>query len=470
MSNGSIEKQYSNFVLGFMKAGRDPKNAHDYSLEDTRMNKTDVSRRKFLGQTGSLALALPLAAVPASAAMTSTQTNALSAQAPMPRTLPVRQRGTTIKDASNYNLPVDGISDCSAAINAAIADLPADGGTVYIPFAATAGNSKLCIYKIDTTANTIWDGSQSLLFGIQLRSNMLLELEPGVQLMALPNNVNRAFVLLGLDVNNVEVAYGSIIGERYTHTSSGTGTDEWGHGIELLGVNAVTIRDIGISNCEGDGIAMGASSTNPSATDVVIASVVCTGNRRQGMSITNASSISVYDSEFSYTYGTAPQDGIDIVPNGTGTASNIVIVNCLFRGNAATGVGMTSGHGSTISNVNVTNCVMCFNGSSGFYSSQGGTGVTDTGTLYGNAIYQNKWKGIYLDGATKNYTVGGSSASDPLNNSFANNQISLGIVYPNPNERSQIGYSGVPRDITLSTTAQQPASNNLINWNNFYSQ
>jgi hypothetical protein len=430
------------------------------------MNKIDVSRRKFLGQTGSLALALPLAAVPASAAITSTstQTNALSARAPMPfRTLPVRQRGTTKITVSN--LVSDGTTDCSGAINAAITALPADGGIVYVPYVTPLAPSKTCIYMIDATANTEYNGTTIRHFGIQLRSNMLLQLEPGVQLMALPNNSSRAYIIYGNGVNNIEVADGSIIGERYTHTNSGTGTDEWGMGIELLGVSAVTIRDIGISNCNGDGICMGGVS------DIVISGVVCNGNRRQGMSITSGSSIYVYDSEFSYTQGTAPQDGIDIEPDGTGIAKDIFIDNCLFRGNAATGLGMNAMHGATISNVNVTNCVMCFNGSSGFYSYQSGTGVTDTGTLYGNAIYQNKWKGLYLDGTTKNYTVGGSSASDPLNNSFANNQISYSdIVYPNPNERSQNGYAGVPTDITLSTAAQQPASNNVVKWNNFYSQ
>lgn len=427
------------------------------------MKKTDVSRRKFLGQTGSLALALPLAAMPASAAMTSTQTNALSSQAPMPRrTLPVRQRGATVVNAKDFGLPTDGVSDCSEAINNAINALPSDGGTVVIPYLTTG--VKRCIYMIDTTANTVYDGTRIHRFGIQLRSNILLQLVPGVQLVAMPNNVSRAYVIYGNGVNDVEVADGSIIGERYTHTSSGSGTDEWGMGIILLGATAATIRDIGISNCNGDGIEIGGVS------DVVISSVVCNGNRRQGMSIISGSSIYVYDSEFSYTYGTAPEYGIDIEPDGTGTAKDIFIDNCLFRGNATTGLGMNAMHGATISNVNVTNCVMCFNGSSGFYSYQSSAGVADTGTLYGNAIYQNKWKGLYLDGATKNYTVGGSSASDPLNNSFANNQVSLGIDYPNPNERSQQGYAGVPRDITLSTTAQQPASNDVINWNNFYSK
>lgn len=432
------------------------------------MKKMDVSRRKFLGQTGSLAAGLPLAAaLPAAVEVASPAkvqaATSMSSQAQIPmRNLPVRQRGATVVNASDYGLPTDGVSDCSQAINAAINALPVDGGTVKIPYHNTSG--KYCVYKIDTSANSILAGSRVHHFGIQLRSNMLLQLYPGVQLVAMPNNLDRAYVIFAQGLNDVEIADGAIIGERYGHTPSGKGTDEWGMGLELLSTTAITVRDMNISDCNGDGICVGG------VTDLVVSNVICTGNRRQAMSLTSVSGAQVYDSEFSYTYGTAPQDGIDIEPDGTGVAENIVIDNCLFRGNTAAGLGLNGMHGATIRNLTVTNCTMCFNGSSGFYSYQSSQGIVDGGTLYGNAIYQNKYVGLYLDHNTTNYTVGGDSEDDPRNNSFANNLASRGLIYPTPNKRSQQGAAGVSTDIGLSTAARQPEANDVINWNNFYSQ
>lgn len=74
---------------------------------------------------------------------------------------------------------------------------------------------------IDTSANSILAGSRVHHFGIQLRSNMLLQLYPGVQLVAMPNNLDRAYVIFAQGLNDVEIADGAIIGERYGHTPIG---------------------------------------------------------------------------------------------------------------------------------------------------------------------------------------------------------------------------------------------------------
>lgn len=422
------------------------------------MSKTDVSRRKFLGRTGAFAAALPLAGAMPAVAQSGSLVAGSAARGIPNRVIPVRQRGTTVKDCYP---PTDGTSDCSAAINAAINSLPSDGGTVFVRYQAPqTGND--CIYMIDTTANTLVTGSTTHKYGIMLASNMMLQFEPGVILQAMPNSESRAYVIFAHSVSNIEIANGSIIGERYTHTpSSGGGTDEWGMGVEFSGASAITVRATSFSNCTGDGICLGGGS------DAVFCGVTCTGNRRQGMSIIGASDVQIYNSEFSYTQGTAPEDGIDIEPDGTGVSDNITIDNCVFRGNMGVGLGLNGMHGATISNLTVTNCTMCYNGSSGFYSYQADPGIVDGGTLQGNAIYQNKYIGLYLAHNTKNYIIGGSSQTDPLNNSFANNQTSQGIVYPTPNEQSQSGY--VARQIGADSLAKDPSNNNVVNFNNFYS-
>jgi len=192
------------------------------------MKNTDVSRRRFLGQTGSLALALPLASLPAAAQAPAPNGQPHERPASCParipnRDLPVRQRGTTVIPVDP---PTDGTSDCSAVIQAAIDALPEDGGTVVVRYHRTGGINE-SVYTMNTMANQQTDGKKAY-YALNLRSNMLLQLEPGVQLQAMPNNVPRAYMLLLQNVRDVEIAGGAILGERYTHTNSGKGTDEWG--------------------------------------------------------------------------------------------------------------------------------------------------------------------------------------------------------------------------------------------------
>ena len=72
----------------------------------------------------------------------------------------------------------------------------------------------------------------------------------------------------------------------------------------------VTIRDVHCSRGWGDGISVGPKPRYKQrfiySQDVVVANVVCTGNRRNGLSITNVIGMKVFDSEFSDTRGTTP--------------------------------------------------------------------------------------------------------------------------------------------------------------------
>lgn len=441
------------------------------------MKKLETSRRKFLGQSGSLALALPLAAaIPAaieevaSPAKVEAATE-LDARQPIPnRTLPARSIGTA-PPVTVTGLDTTEQLDCSAAIQAAINSLGPNGGTVIIPWQQTAGKNR-CIYMIDPQANVVVSGSTS--YGILLNSNVRLQFKPGVKLQAMTINRNpskitdRAYMMYGVGVHDVEIANGWLVGERYTHIYSGlsTGTDEWCHGIQLLGVTGVTIRGTMISDCTGDGICIGSNSgTNPStaSSDVVLCDVVSTGNRRQGLSIAAGDSISVYDSEFSYTGGTAPGDGIDIEPQGADSVSNVTIDNCVLRGNASDGIQLHA-VGTSITNVNILDCLFTYNDWDGIATQIGGSGVIDTGTVYGNAFFQNGHYGVELGSGTTNYTVGGPGSNGTWSNNFGNNRIqpaSASIHYPNPNQTNTYGYV-VGADMLLDS------SSNVVQWNSYF--
>jgi len=318
-----------------------------------------LPRRDFLKKTTGLAAAVALGgfALPA-----------LAAYVP-----PTRSRGTTVISVKDKGAVGDGIHDDTAAIQAAINALPSTGGTVYIP----AGT-----YLIDTTKY------------IRLRSLMLLKMDPGTILKAKTSSVAHAYVLYLSKVNDVEIAGGQIMGERDTHKYLTTSTDEWNHGIYLRG-SRVTVRDLRVANCTGDGISIGGS-----ASDVVIQNVVSTNNRRQGLSITNCSNIKVYDSEFSYTNGTSPECGIDIEPDAGYTCSNVWIENCRLNNNKKYGINIwKNASGVTLnkntieynkslgastcgcSNITVTGNTIRWNGATGIVFNDGTNTVTHSGNL-----------------------------------------------------------------------------------------
>jgi polygalacturonase len=248
---------------------------------------------------------------------------------------PVRTRGTTILSVKTYGAVGDGIHDDTAAFQAAINALPSTGGTVTVP----AGT-----YLIDPTKR------------VSLRSYMLLSMDPNAILKAKPNAAIRAYILYAYKRTQVEIAGGQLVGDRDTHTYISTSTSEWNHGIQIIGCTAVTIRDLWVGKCAGDGICTGGNTSG-----LVIANVVSTQNRRQGLSLTFCHDIQVHDSEFSYTKGTSPECGIDIEPDNTDPAYNILIQNCRLNNNAKYGINIYK----RATNVNLDACTIESNGSCG---------------------------------------------------------------------------------------------------------
>jgi polygalacturonase len=322
-------------------------------------NEATLPRRDFLKKTTGLAAALAFGGfgLPALA-------NTLP---------PVRSRGTTVISVKDKGAVGDGIHDDTAAIQAAINALPSTGGTIFVP----AGT-----YLIDTTKK------------INLRSLMLLQMDPAAILKAKTSSVSRAYILYANGKTDVEIAGGQLLGERDTHKYLTTSTDEWNHGIQLLNCKRVTVRDLRISKCTGDGICVGGGSS-----DVVVENIVSTQNRRQGMSITNCTNVKVYDSEFSYTNGTSPECGIDIEPDPGYTCSNVWIENCRFNNNNKYGINIWK----NVSNVTVTKSVLEYNGSLGM-STHYCTGIT----LTGNTFRWNSATGIVINDGTQNLVHSGN--------------------------------------------------------------
>jgi hypothetical protein len=211
----------------------------------------------------------------------------------------------------------NGQHDDTAAFQAAINSLPASGGTIVVP----AGN-----YMINA------------LVSINMRSHTRLELAPLAQLIAIPNSSDRSYVIKAWRVSNVEIAGGTIVGERIRHVGD---TGEWGMGIDVLGSSLVNLHDLKVADCWGDGVYVGAIGSAGHATvssDVTINHVVSTDNRRQGLSIGPVQRVYVVNSTFSNSNGTAPQAGIDIEPMTQGLSQNIRVEDSTMTGNFGNGV------------------------------------------------------------------------------------------------------------------------------------
>lgn len=304
--------------------------------------------------------------------------------------VPERKRGNARLSVVEWGARGDGVQDDTGAFQRAIDALPAEGGTVLVP----AGR-----YLIDPLAK------------LRLRSAMHLQLSPQTELIAKSNAAERAYVLLVQDVSDVEISGGKITGDRKRHLGT---KGEWGHGIAVRGVSRVTIRDILIRECWGDGISIGANPAlrgkpAPVSEDVVVARVVCTGNRRQGLTVGGARRVVVQDSEFSDTAGTAPAAGIDLEPDSVGGAQNIRIERCLLRNNRGPGIQVYK----RVSDVRIENCTIRDNGNSGVLT-VGASGIV----IAGNRIGGNARRGIDLGENTRDALVKANvfrgSSANPL--------------------------------------------------------
>lgn len=176
------------------------------------------------------------------------------------------------------------------------------------------------------------------------------------RLIVRPTASTRYHAILAEFVNDIAIFGGKIIGDRDIHTGS---TGEWGMGIAIYGSTDVKVNRTHISNCWGDGVVVG-SRKNAGVTvvsrDVTLLRVTSTNNRRQALTIGGVNGLEADSCLFTYTGGTAPQDGIDIEPDSD-TAQNVYIRDCEIAHNVGNGIEMNAKPSTTakIRNIFVTN-------------------------------------------------------------------------------------------------------------------
>ena len=173
---------------------------------------------------------------------------------------------------------------------------------------------------------------------IQIPSNVYWHNKSTIKM--LPTDLEWYNIVLIEKANNITIDGGSFIGDLFNHIGN---KGEWGHGIKCAGATNITLKRLTASYCWGDGIDLieafdEHNQPTINCNNIIVDSVQCIYNRRQGMSIEAASNVSVTNSIFAYTgtiKRTLPSCGLDIEPwidNGK-KVSNIILSRCIMHSN-----------------------------------------------------------------------------------------------------------------------------------------
>ena len=253
------------------------------------------------------------------------------------------------------------------------------------------------------------------------------------------------------NASNINISGGKLVGDIDTHIGE---TGEFGYGITLASCENVTITDINISKCWGDGIAILRDNWN-SPTDVrpcknvIIENVICDSNRRQGLSIIALDGAVIKNSKFINTGTikyTAPGYGIDIEPNNQyEEVTNVTIDSCEFINNKDSisnydkSISLYAPVNKNISNILIQNCIttgeLTINGSNNI--------IVDRCNLYtcsfSNIIFSDNVELLNsIIKRAENYTWRSFmkltnniwSFSAKINKIFAPNNTNMKLVFP----------------------------------------
>ena len=183
--------------------------------------------------------------------------------------------------------------------------------------------------------------------------------------ISLEGNDYKAYKII--DINGKEevaIQGGRILGDVGKHTYIEGTSSEWGMGVNIIQSKDVTISNMFISKCTGDGIYISGGNEpsvgfyDKASKNITIRNVISDDNRRQGLSIIHVDGLVVRDCSFINTGRTefiAPGAGIDIEPNVSNgcnmSVRNVIVNDCNIKNNA----GMAVATNNTYENNGLTN-------------------------------------------------------------------------------------------------------------------
>lgn len=134
--------------------------------------------------------------------------------------------------------------------------------------------------------------------GITLPANFNLVMSPETHLRAQPNNSARYALLTNGTHDNISIQGGNLYGERNAHTYSGKSSDEWGHVLDLVGLENGIIDGVTIKDGNGDGMIVHElnftfKAEHDKTRNLKITNCTFDNNRRNNLAITGGADILV---------------------------------------------------------------------------------------------------------------------------------------------------------------------------------
>ncbi|WP_177201675.1 DUF4214 domain-containing protein [Butyrivibrio proteoclasticus] len=221
----------------------------------------------------------------------------------------------SISVAASFVTP-NGTCVASAAENVSVLDFGAVPGDATDDTAAF--NSAIESFDGSTGTVTVPSGTFNINpnVGIRLKSNITLSMDASTVLEVNGTSSSEYGVIIVRNAQDVVINGGTINGERARHNGD---NGEGGHGVKVIDSNYVTISNMNINSNWGDGIYLGTASDSDEiygSNGITINSCKITDNRRSNISIVDANDVTISGCYLANAYGTAPQCGINIEPNG----------------------------------------------------------------------------------------------------------------------------------------------------------
>lgn len=286
----------------------------------------------------------------------------------------------------------NGVTNDTAAIQAAINDVAGTGGTVIVPDG---------IYMINVVTK------------LKLKSNMTFKMSSGAVLKAIPTSSALYAILDIYNQSNVNVIGGTLQGERTQHIGT---TGESGFGVMVYSSNNVVVEGVTAKDNWGDGFVVGTWNGEVQPKNVKFCSVISDNNRRLGLTLASVDGAVVKNSTFKNSNGTPPMMGMDLepIPSHGQSVNNVQITGSKFLYNRAGGLKAHGSWSSTsITNVTIEGNTFADNGGGTSWAPGMTINANASGLkVIGNTFSKNRNEGIELESGASNNIISGNTITD----------------------------------------------------------
>ncbi|WP_333624685.1 hypothetical protein [Sphingobacterium siyangense] len=178
--------------------------------------------------------------------------------------------------------------------------------------------------------NYLVDATKNSSRGILIPSNASIRTAFDTTFVCSPNASSSYGVISIIGSENVSINRLKIIGDREDHMGT---AGEWGVGLNILSSKNVSIEEVVVNNCWGDGIYLGKTAENFHNYNITLKTVLLENNRRNGLTIITVDGYYSDSIRIKNTNGTDPQRGLDMEPNNATDVLKNIYINSMYTSN-----------------------------------------------------------------------------------------------------------------------------------------